>query len=35
MHTKKITFENASGHKLAALLDLPVDDAPIAYALFT
>ena len=34
MHTKKITFENASGHKLAALLDLPVDDRPIAYALF-
>ncbi len=34
MHTKKISFENASGHKLAALLDLPVDDEPIAYALF-
>ena len=34
MHTRKITFENASGHKLAALLDLPVDDEPIAYALF-
>ncbi len=34
MHTKRISFENASGHKLAALLDLPVDDAPIAYALF-
>ncbi|MCJ7752927.1 MAG: bifunctional alpha/beta hydrolase/OsmC family protein [Thermoanaerobaculales bacterium] len=34
MRTKKITFENSSGHKLAALLDLPVDDDPIAYALF-
>jgi putative redox protein len=34
MHTKKINFENASGHRLAALLDLPVDDAPVAYALF-
>jgi uncharacterized OsmC-like protein/alpha/beta superfamily hydrolase len=34
MHTRKITFENSGGHRLAALLDLPVDDAPIAYALF-
>ncbi len=34
MHTKKISFENASGHTLAALLDLPVDDRPVAYALF-
>jgi len=34
MHTRKITFKNASGHKLAALLDLPVDDEPVAYALF-
>lgn len=34
MRTKKITFENSSGHKLAALLDLPVDDEPTAYALF-
>ena len=34
MHTKRIIFENASGHKLAALLDLPVDDQPIAFALF-
>ena len=25
MHTKKITFENSDGHRLAALLDLPVD----------
>ena len=34
MHTRKISFENASGHRLAALLDLPVDDEPIAFALF-
>ncbi len=34
MHTRRISFENASGERLAALLDLPVDDAPIAYALF-
>jgi putative redox protein len=34
MHTRKISFENASGHKLAALLDQPVDDEPVAYALF-
>lgn len=34
MHTKEIAFENAAGHRLAALLDLPVDDKPVAYALF-
>jgi putative redox protein len=34
MHTKRLSFENASGDQLAALLDLPVDDEPIAYALF-
>ena len=34
MHTKKISFENPNGTRLAALLDMPVDDAPIAYALF-
>jgi putative redox protein len=34
MHTKKISFENSEGHKLAALVDLPVDDRPVAYALF-
>jgi len=34
MRTKKISFENASGYRLAALLDLPVDGEPIAYALF-
>ncbi len=34
MHTRKITFENASGHRLAALLDMPEGGEPIAYALF-
>ena len=34
MHTRKISFENPSGHKLAALLDLPETGEPIAYALF-
>jgi putative redox protein len=34
LHTKKITFENSKGQRLAALLDLPVDDAPVAFALF-
>jgi putative redox protein len=34
MHTKKISFENSTGDRLAALLDLPVDDQPVAYALF-
>jgi putative redox protein len=34
MHTRKISFENASGDKLAALLDLPADREPDAYALF-
>ncbi len=34
MHTQKVTFENTSGHKLAALLDLPEGDEPFAYALF-
>lgn len=34
MHTKRITFENRTGHRLSALLDQPVDDEPIAYALF-
>jgi putative redox protein len=34
MHTKRLSFENSSGDQLAALLDLPVDDEPIAYALF-
>ncbi len=34
MHTRRITFNNPAGHKLSALLDQPVDDEPIAYALF-
>lgn len=34
MHTTKIQFSNAHGQRLAALLNLPVDDEPIAYALF-
>ena len=34
MHTKKIWFENQSGHRLAAVLDLPADDDPVACALF-
>ena len=34
MQTRKITFDNASGHKLAALLDVPEGDKRIAYALF-
>jgi alpha/beta superfamily hydrolase len=34
MKTSTITIENASGHRLAALLDLPADDDPIAFALF-
>jgi putative redox protein len=34
MHTTRVSFENADGHLLSALLDQPVDDEPIAYALF-
>ncbi len=34
MHTEKIFFENPEGHRLAALLDSPEGDEPIAYALF-
>lgn len=34
MQTKKLTFENASGDKLSALLDLPVNPVPNAFALF-
>jgi len=34
LNTRKISFENASGHNLAALLDMPEGDEPIAYALF-
>lgn len=34
MNFKKLKLENQAGHKLGARLDLPVDDEPIAYALF-
>jgi len=34
MAPEKITFENASGHKLAALLEQPQGNHPVAYALF-
>jgi uncharacterized OsmC-like protein/alpha-beta hydrolase superfamily lysophospholipase len=34
MKSVKISFPNSRGEKLAALLDLPEDEKPIAYALF-
>lgn len=34
MNTQKLTFTNKSGEKLVARLELPLDQAPIAYALF-
>jgi putative redox protein len=34
MNTKKITFPNARGEQLAARLELPEDELPVAYALF-
>ena len=34
MNTKKITFLNARGEQLAARLELPDDEQPLAYALF-
>ena len=34
MHTIKIDFDNGRGSRLAALLDRPVDDRPIAVAIF-
>jgi len=34
MSFKKLSFENKQGQRLAARLDLPVDEQPIAYALF-
>jgi putative redox protein len=34
MHARRIRFENAHGQRLAALLNLPLDDHPVAYALF-
>ncbi len=34
MHTERITFTNADGLKLAARVDRPLDDDPVAWALF-
>ncbi|WP_224983641.1 bifunctional alpha/beta hydrolase/OsmC family protein [Geomonas agri] len=34
MNTKKITFTNANGTRLAARLELPDDERPVAYAIF-
>lgn len=34
MHTIKTAFDNGRGQKLAAILDRPVDDRPIAFAIF-
>ncbi|MGB0525856.1 MAG: alpha/beta hydrolase family protein, partial [Flammeovirgaceae bacterium] len=34
MRSIKHQFTNASGHKLAARLDMPTDGRPAAYALF-
>ncbi len=34
MTTTRVSFENSDGHRLAALLDRPVDGEPVAYALF-
>ena len=35
MKSKKVTFENAEGHKLSARIELPVDERPHAFALFS
>jgi putative redox protein len=34
MQFQKLSFKNAQGKRLAARLDLPVDEMPIAYAIF-
>jgi uncharacterized OsmC-like protein/alpha/beta superfamily hydrolase len=34
MQFQKLVFENANGDKLAARLDLPIDEKPIAFAVF-
>jgi putative redox protein len=34
MHTIKTAFDNGRGQKLSAVLDRPVDDRPIAHAIF-
>ena len=34
MHTLKTSFDNGRGQRLAAILDRPVDDRPVATAIF-
>jgi putative redox protein len=34
MQFQKLTFQNVEGKKLAARLDLPIDEKPLAYAIF-
>ena len=34
MHFLKLSFKNEKGENLAARLDLPVDEKPVAYAVF-
>jgi len=34
LRSKKVYFDNAEGHKLAAFIDFPIDGKPRAYALF-
>jgi hypothetical protein len=34
MNTKRITFPNGRGERIAARLELPEDEQPLAYALF-
>jgi uncharacterized OsmC-like protein/pimeloyl-ACP methyl ester carboxylesterase len=34
MQFQKLVFENAQGRKLAARLDLPIDEKPLAFAIF-
>lgn len=34
MNSENITFANSRGEMLAARIDLPVDEEPVAYALF-
>jgi len=34
MHTTKTAFDNGRGQRLSAILDRPVDDLPIAFAIF-
>lgn len=34
MRFKRLAFDNRSGHRLSARLDMPLDEAPVAFALF-